>query len=266
MNQGHPFMKRSIRLAGVLAACCVALSNGALADTIENIVTTRTLRAATNPDFPPYGFTSNDQRLVGYDTEVAALIAKDLGVKLELIPATAPNRIPYLQTKKVDLIVASLGMSAERKLVVDFSAPYGAFFSGIYGPTDLPIKKPEDLAGKTIAVVRGTPPDIELSKIAPPGLQIVRYDDNNILATSYVTRQVQLISAGSNIPDLIAEKGNAKPELKIAFKSIPIGIGIIKGDARTKEKIDAILRQLKDGGELDALSRKWFGQPFPEFD
>lgn len=252
-------------MAGLLLCSAAISSLPAAGDTLDSIMSAGRMRVATNPDFPPYGFTSADQKLVGYDTEVADLIAKDLGLKVELVPATAPSRIPYLQTKKVDFIIASLGMSAERRQVVDFSLPYGAFFSGIYGPKDIAVAKPGDLDGKTIAVVRGTPPDIELSKIAPSGLQILRFDDNNVLATAYITRQVALISAGSNIPDLIGEKTGSKPELKISYTALPIGIGILKGDARTKEKIDAVLVAKKASGELDALSKKWFGQPLPEF-
>jgi len=125
----------------------------------------------------------------------------------------------------------------------------------------------KDLSGKTLAVVRGTPQDIELSRSAPPDVKIVRYDDNNILATAYVTGQVQLIAAGSNIPALIGEKGpEGQAQLKIPFKSLPIGIGILKGDTKTKERIDAILEARRKSGELDALSVQWFGQKIPSFD
>lgn len=253
------------RLAGVLLVFTILHLGAARADTLDNILKAGVMRIATNPDFPPYGFTNKDQQLVGYDTEVAALIARDLGVKLELVAATAPSRIPYLQTRKVDLIIASLSMTPERMQAVDFSAPYGAFFSGIYGPKSLSLVKAEDLASKSIAVVRGTPPDIELSKMAPASLQIMRFDDNNLLATAYITRQVALIAAGSNMASAIETRTGEKPDPKIMFSSLPIGIGIIKGEARTKERLDAIIASRRSSGELDTLSKKWFGLPIPEF-
>src|SRR4030095_1944154 len=92
---------------------------------------------------------------VGYDIDMANLIAKELGVKAEIIPVTSANRIPYLQTKKADLVISSLGKNAEREKVIDFSVAYAPFFSGVYGTKDLKIAKMEDLAGKTIGATRG---------------------------------------------------------------------------------------------------------------
>ena len=57
-------------------------------------------------DFPPYGTMNSSNQPDGYDADVARLLAKDLGVKLNLVPVTGPNRIPFLLTNKVDLLVA----------------------------------------------------------------------------------------------------------------------------------------------------------------
>lgn len=65
-----------------------------------------------------------DLKPVGYDIDVANLIAKGLGVKAELVPVTSANRIPYLQTKKVDLVISSLGKNPDREKVIDFSVAY----------------------------------------------------------------------------------------------------------------------------------------------
>ncbi len=92
-----------------------------------------TLKVAVPQDFPPFGSVGADMAPVGYDIDVATLIAEKLGVKLELVPVTSANRIPYLQTKKVDLVISSLGKNPDREKVIDFTAAYAPFFNGVFG-------------------------------------------------------------------------------------------------------------------------------------
>ena len=99
---------------------------------------------------------------------MANLIGKELGVKAEIVPVTSANRIPYLQTKKVDIVISSLGKNAEREKVIDFSDAYAPFFSGVYGTKDVAVDKVEDLAGKTIGATRGAIEEQEISKTGPP--------------------------------------------------------------------------------------------------
>ena len=117
---------------------------------------------------------------------MANLIGAKLGVKVELVPVTSANRIPYLQTKKADLVISTLGKNPEREKVIDFTIAYSPFFQAIFGPKTLVVKTPADLAGKTVGVTRGAMEDQELGKIAPPGVDIKRFEDNNGTVSAYV--------------------------------------------------------------------------------
>ncbi|POA50601.1 ABC transporter substrate-binding protein, partial [Pseudomonas sp. GW460-R15] len=85
--------------------------------------------------FPPYGTTDAKNQPDGYDADVAKLLAKDWGVKANIVPVTGPNRIPFLLTNKVDLLVASLAVTPERAKQVQFSQPYAAATIVLYGAT-----------------------------------------------------------------------------------------------------------------------------------
>ena len=148
------------------------------------------LKVAVPQDFPPFGSVGADMKPLGYDIDTAALIAKQLGVKLELVPVTSANRVPYLQTRKVDLVISSLGKNPEREKAIDFSDAYAPFFNGVFGPADLKVASAADLAGKTIGVTRGAVEDIELTKIAPPTATLKRYEDNNGTITAFLSGQV----------------------------------------------------------------------------
>ena len=110
---------RFAKILGALGLATAVLAGGlapthAKADALERIAKEKVLRVAVPQDFPPFGSVGTDLKPVGYDIDAASLIAKELGAKVELVPVTSTNRIPYLTTGKVDLVISSLGKNAER--------------------------------------------------------------------------------------------------------------------------------------------------------
>ena len=182
----------------------------ARADALSDIAASGTLRVAVPQDFPPFGSVGTDMAPMGYDIDMANLIAEKLGVKTELVPVTSANRIPYLQTNKVDLVISSLGKNAEREKVIDFTDAYAPFFNGVFGPADVAVAKAEDLSGKTVGVTRGAVEDLELTKIAPPDATIKRYEDNNGTISAFLSGQVDLIATGNVVAAAILRKQSAE--------------------------------------------------------
>ncbi len=90
----------------------VGFGSASHADALADITARGTLRVAVPQDFPPFGSVGTDMAPMGYDIDMANLIAEKIGVKTELVPVTSANRIPYLQTNKVDLVISSLGKNA----------------------------------------------------------------------------------------------------------------------------------------------------------
>jgi polar amino acid transport system substrate-binding protein len=81
----------------------------ARADALGQVTEAKKLRVAVPQDFPPFGSVGPDLQPLGYDADMAQLLAEKMGVEPELVPVTSANRIPYLTTGKVDLIISSLG-------------------------------------------------------------------------------------------------------------------------------------------------------------
>src|SRR5262249_39073831 len=159
----------------------------------------------------------------------------------EIIPVTSANRIAYLQTRKADLAISSLGKNPEREKVIDFSDAYAPFFSGVYGTTAVAATKMEDLAGKTVGATRGAIEERELSKSAPSGTTIKRYEDNNATITAFISGQVDLIATGNTVAAAIAEKSTARPPvLKFVIKDSPCYIGMNKSEPQLIAKVNAI--------------------------
>ena len=188
--------RRTTLLALLGALATAALSVPALAQTaLDEAMAKKTINIAIPTDFPPYGFVGTDLKPQGLDVDMANYI----GAKLELVVVTSANRIPYLQTKKANLVISTLGKNAEREKVIDFSAAYSPFFQAVFAAKTTAVKGAADLAGKSVGVTRGAIEDLELTKIAPASADIKRFEDNNATVSAFVSGQVQVIATGASV-------------------------------------------------------------------
>jgi len=256
-------MKRRVFAALALAAA-LAVPNLASADALDDVMKAGVIKVAVPQDFPPFGSVGADMAPKGYDVDMANLIGKQMGVKVELVPVTSANRIPYLQTKKVDIVISSLGKNPDREKVIDFSNAYAPFFNGVFGPKDMPVAKAEDLAGKTIGVTRGSVEDLKLTEIAPASATIKRYEDNNGTISSFLSGQVQLVATGNVVAAaILARNPPKKPEIKFLIANSPCFVGMNKGEPKLMDKVNAIIAAARKDGSLNAIAQKWLGQDLP---
>lgn len=236
----------------------------AQADQLESVQQKGVLKVAVPQDFPPFGSVGTDLKPHGYDIDMAAYLAQKLDVKLELVPVTSANRIPYLQTGKVDLVISSMGKNAEREKVIDFSAAYAPFYLGVFGSSDETVTSAQDLSGKTIGVTRGSVEDLELSKIAPSDATIKRFEDNNATLSSFLSGQVSLIATGNLVVTEIATRYPAKaPQTKFLLKNSPCYVGVMKGEEALLKEVNRLITEAKQDGVLEGFSQKWLKAPFP---
>lgn len=253
-----------IGVLGIVAGAARAQDQSAVppGNTLDKIIAAGVIRVAVPNDLAPFGSADAKGKLEGYDIDVARLLAEDLGVKLDLVPVASVNRLPMLMTGKVDLIIANLGVSPERAKSIAFSAPYAPFFSGVFGSAAVNVKGPADLQGKKIAVTRATLEDRELAKLAPKGAELVRLEDSNATVLAFVSGQAELIATGSSVAAVIAKKNpDKKIESKFTLRESPASIGVRQGDPELLHWVNAFVYYRKLSGDLDQLSRKWFGEP-----
>jgi polar amino acid transport system substrate-binding protein len=250
---------------GGLTLLMAATAGPASANALDDIVKTKVIKVAVPQDFAPFGSAGPDLKPVGYDIDMANYIAAQLGAKAEIVPVTSANRIPYLQTQKVHLVISSLGKNPDREKVIDFSDAYAPFFSGVYGLPGIAAAKMEDLAGKTIGATRGSIEEQELSKSIPASGTVKRYEDNNATISAFISGQVDLIATGNTVAASIAGKSaTRKPELKFVVKNSPCFVGLNKGEPELLAKVNEIIGKAKASGALADLSQKWLKAPLPD--
>ena len=256
-------LSKRLVLSTAVAASLLTLAGVSQAQTaLDNIQKTKLIKIAIPTDFPPYGFVGIDLKPQGLDIDMANYIATKMGVKIELTPVTSANRIAYLQTKKADLVISTLGKNPEREKVIDFTSAYSPFFQAIYGAKTLNIKSMNDLAGKTVAVTRGAIEDQELTKVAPAGADLKRFEDNNATVSAYVSGQTQLLATGASVAGVMMQKNpQLGAEYKLLLKDSPNFIGVGKGEDALRTKVNAIIADAKKSGDIDKMAQKWLGRP-----
>ncbi len=257
-------MKLSKRLfALALAATAITAVTGAHAQSaLDDVMKAKKITIAIPTDFPPYGFVGTDLKPQGLDVDMAVYIAAKLGVAIELEPVTSANRIAYLQTKKADLVISTLGKNPEREKVIDFTAAYSPFFQAVFAAKTLPLKSFAELGGKSIAVTRGAIEDQELSKLAPASADIKRFEDNNATVSAFVSGQVAAIATGASVAgNMMAKNPQLGTEYKLLLKDSPNFIGVGKGEDKLRLKVNEIIIAGKKNGDIDKMAVKWLGRP-----
>lgn len=254
---------RRATLALLTAAAFV--SSPLAAQTPDEIKAKGTVTIGMLVDFPPFGIMNTDNQPDGYDADVAKLLAEDLGVELTILPVTGPNRIPYLLSGQVDVLVASLGITPERAERVDFSDPYAGIAIAVYGDTGVDLSSPEKLSGHTIGVTRASTQDTAVTEVAPADATIQRFDDDSSAVQALLAGQVEAIGVSNIISNQIEAMAPGRFEVKFDLAQQVQGIAVRPGSDALLAEINAFVEKAKADGKLNEIHEKWLGSPLPDF-
>ncbi|MBT8155455.1 transporter substrate-binding domain-containing protein [Epibacterium ulvae] len=236
-------------IAGAVSTLAL-LPLGGVADQLTDILEKGTITIGVPENFPPFGSVGADFEHEGYDVDIAKLIAEDLGVELELKPITSKQRIPFLTSGTVDLVVSSMGANPERAKSVWFSSAYAPFFSGAFAAP---------------GVTGGTIEDLELFKALPEGAELIRFGDNAATLSAYLAGQVDVLVTGNTVATgLVAENPDKALETKFIVRRSPASIGVKSGESNMQQWVNVFVLHKKLGGVLNELSVKWLGQELPD--
>ena len=248
-----------------LGAALTAFTPLASAQTVADIKKKGEITIGMLVDFPPYGTTNAQNQPDGYDAEVAKLLAKDLGVKANIVPVTGPNRIPFLLTNKVDVLVASLAITPERAKQVQFSQPYAAATIVLYGKTGTNIKSAADLKAVRVGVARASTQDVAVTKAAPEGTEIRRFDDDASAMQALISGQVDAIGCSVTVAAQIAKRVPANTfENKFNLLQQAMGIAMRPGQDELAKTVNDFVARNTANGELNKLYQKWLGADLPK--
>ena len=251
-------------LVGALASAN-PLAQSKTQTTIDTIVKRGRILVGMDVSAPPFAYLDERQKPAGSEVDVATLLAKDLGVALEIVPTSAANRIPYLMTGRVDMMMGALSILPDRAKLVWFSSPYGSATSVILAPPAARIAAVGDLAGKRVAVSRGTYTEQVLAAAAPKTARIVRFDDDSQAMAAMAAGQVDAYGV-ANVPARVLMKRfpDRKYEIKV---TIPprnwYAIGVRRGDVDLLQWLNTFIFFRREDGSLPRLYERSTGDTLP---
>lgn len=238
----------------------VIISFAVIVITIMSIISCKDksekLYVGTNAEFEPFEYRESGN-IVGFDIELVNEIAKLINREIEIEDMAFDGLLPALQTKKIDLIIAGMTATEERKKNVNFSEPYYKSQQAMVVYNDENnIKTFDDLEGKEVGVILGYTGDLIVSEI--PNVRIQRYNATSEAIMGLKSKKVQAV-----VLDYEPAKNYSaqNPELKLvetASESEEYAIAVRKEETQLLEDINKALTTLKENGTYDTLLNKYF--------
>lgn len=215
------------------------------------------LTIGTSADYPPFESLDKDNKIVGFDIDLANEVAKKLGVRLEITNIAFEGLIPALQAGKFDIMFAGVTITEERKQKVDFSVPYlsGGNAIVVHADNKDPIQKLDDLKGKKVAVQLGSAQETMVSKVQ--GIDVKRYPLFTDAALAVSTRQADAMVLHSTVAKAFAKQD---PKLKVVAELEPVDTAVVfrKDTPELRDFVNGVIEEMKKDGRMDQLLAKWF--------
>ncbi|WP_426118153.1 transporter substrate-binding domain-containing protein [Pseudomonas sp. DSP3-2-2] len=257
-------------LGNAVALSCLALALAGLAQVHAaglpavpaEIKEAGQLRAGVRCDQPPYGFQDNNGEFAGIEVEMSRTVAlwalgsKD---KVTFTCVTAENRVPQLLGRKVDFLIATLGVTPERQRVIDFTTPYRWGASDVIVAKDSPIKKIADLDGKTLATLKGSV-QAKWFEDHMPSVKTLRMNSAaDALQTFRQGRADAYTHDAATLVVVTANDANARL-LGEPFQISDAAIGVRKNDEQWRDYLSAAIARMHE----EKMFRGWVVQYVPE--
>jgi len=245
-------------LASLLAV--VAMTSAALAaDTLENVKKKGVLVAGVKDSAPPFGFLDQKSgEIVGYEIDLMNVMAKKLGVRLELKPVSSANRMQELMEGNIDIIAATMSKTPDRGKFIDFSDTYLKTGQKFLVKTGT-MKTLKDLEGKRIATARGSTSELMVRKVLPTA-KITLFDTYIQAALALKRGDVDAVTTDGGIlyGILAMAKEREKyeiPDIKISQEEYAFGVR--KGDRKFLDFVNSSLNEMTLSGEGMKIFDKW---------
>lgn len=252
---------KKIVSCSLLALPMLMAFSPAKADLLGDIQARGQLNCAVYSDVPP--FSSPDpktRQLVGMDVDLCDALAKQMGVKVNLMPTSIEARIAVIATGRADVLIANLAYTKTRGNQIQFSDPY------YVAKEMLVVKQPNvnktraDFKGKRLSATKGTTSE---QSIYLAGAKAITFQD---AASAFLAleqnKAVGFVTNTMTATKMISQAGKdgiALGMIKEPMALEPIGIGMKKDEPALLAKVNGSLKAMDDNGSIDQIWNKWLG-------
>ncbi len=246
----------AIILSAALVVALAACGSSKDSDSNKSSGKAETLTMGTNASFPPYEYVDDNGKIVGIDAEIAQAIADKLGMKLEIKDMEFDSLIPAVKSKSIDLVLAGMTVTEERKQSVNFSDSYSTGVQVVIVKENSEIKTVDDLKGKKIGVQAGTTGDAYCSDDF--GEENVKQFSNGSLAVAALANgQVDCVVIDNEPAKNYVAANSGLKILDTEYVTEDYAIAISKDNDDLLKKVNDALKELKDDGTVGKIVGKY---------
>ena len=245
----------------VSLALAAALLTGCGGEEKKAADSAKVLRVGTEPVFAPFEFPKEGSKdLTGFDIELIEALGKQMGYKVEMVSMGFDALIPALNSNNIDVAIAGMTITDERKKVVDFTESYYTSGLMIMVRKDSNVKSTDDLKGKTIACQIGTTGEKNARNVA--NAKVTAFNTNDEAVMELKNKGVDAIINDSPVVGYyLAQGGNTSMKtVGDIMEAEQYGLAVKKGNNKLAGEINKALAELKKNGEYDKIYKTWFGE------
>lgn len=261
MKKKYRFIMLSFLALFILALTACGKSNQKQ-NVYQKIQKSKTITWGVRGDTRLFGLMSpKNGEIEGFEIDLAkALTRQMLGKegKAKFVQTSPKTRIPLLKNGNIDVILATMTITAERKKQVEFTNPYFPAGQALLVPKNSKIKNIRELNGKTVLAVKGTTAVENVAKFAPKA-KVLEYDDYGQAFTALKAGQGQAMTTDNGILAGIAAENSGYKLVGGTFTHEPYGMAVDKGQTQLRNHLNQALSELKKNGTYQKISKKWFG-------
>ena len=224
----------------------------ARAGTLDDIKKKGVLVVGTKADYRPFGFLDPSGKITGLEADLAADVAKRLGVKLELVPVVSSNRMQFLQQGKIDLMIATMSDTPERRKIINIVDPnYYGSGTNVLSSKSAGIKNWDQLRGKKVCLIQGAFYNKELQE--KYGVEGVAFPGT---AEAYGA-----LKNGNCVGKMLKPEWSAYEMPLDSILFVPWGIAVKQGEPAFAEFMSKTIADWHKSGMIQELEKKWGIKP-----
>ncbi|MCY6957029.1 amino acid ABC transporter substrate-binding protein [Clostridium brassicae] len=218
--------------------------------------------------FPPMGFRSDEDKIIGFDIDMANEMAKRMGVEIEYMPTEWSGVIPALKAEKFNVVISAMSVTEERKKEIAFSNPYILEKQVIVVKKDNKnINSSKDLKDKIVGVQLGSTSAEAIKPIRNTMKEVKEYDKNTDALQDLSIGRLDAVAVDELVARYYMKEHNDK--YRVVEKEIskePIAIGFRKEDTNLIQKFNETLKAMQTDGTMSKISKQWFGEDITKID
>lgn len=241
--------------------CCSCGKKSVINDDLTTITQRDRLIVGIRNDAPPFGFKDKNGFTVGYDADLARLIAKGIlgdEKKVEFVPVTASNRIMKLNSGEVDCLIATMSITTQRQQFLNFSTPYYMAGQAILVRSSSKATSLRDFTGKKLIIVFGSTSEKNLRSNVPEVI-VIGYKTYNDAYNALKNGKADGIVADDTVLLGFSTNDKSVKLLPKRYSKEPYAVVFRKDDASINftNKVNYIVENLQSTGRLNRLQEKW---------